>query len=85
MITINKINIYIKYTGEIDAFATIGTTEEKNIISDEDWMKIDNLLQDIKLLKRKLVSNELRIKIEEQINNSVIDSVSKELLFSLID
>ena len=52
MITKQKITIYLKYQN-IDNFARIASTKEKNILEDKDWVLIENLIQDIHLLKKQ--------------------------------
>lgn len=68
MITKQKITIYLKYQN-IDNFARIASTKEKNILGDKDWVLIENLIQDIHLLKNNMVSNEMKDKIENKIKD----------------
>ena len=53
MITKQKITIYLKYQN-IDNFARIASAKEKNILGDKDWALIENLIQDIHLLKNNM-------------------------------
>lgn len=68
MITKQKITIYLKYQN-IDNFARIASTKEKNILGDKDWVLIENLIQDIHLLKNNMVSSEMKDKIENKIKD----------------
>lgn len=68
MITKQKITIYLKYQN-IDNFARIASVKEKNILGDKDWALIENLIQDIHLLKNNMVSREMRDKIENKIKD----------------
>lgn len=68
MITKQKITIYLKYQN-IDNFARIASTKEKNILGDKDWALIENLIQDIHLLKNNMVSSEMKDKIENKIKD----------------
>ncbi len=52
MITKEKINIYKNYDGDIDGWARAGNKTEKELMTDKDWIIIDDLLQDIFLLKK---------------------------------
>ena len=56
MITIEKLNIYIYFNGDVDRWASRGTKKQKMIMSDADWALIDSLIQDFILIKRGLVS-----------------------------
>lgn len=68
MITKQKITIYLKYQN-IDNFARIASAKEKKILGDKDWGLIENLIQDIHLLKNNMVSREMRDKIENKIKD----------------
>ena len=68
MITKQKITIYLKYQN-IDNFARFANAKEKNILGDKDWALIENLIQDIHLLKNNMVSSEMRDKIENKIKD----------------
>lgn len=68
MITKQKITIYLKYQN-IDNFARIASAKEKNILGDKDWALIENLIQDIHLLKNNMVSCEMRDKIGNKIKD----------------
>lgn len=68
MITKQKITIYLKYQN-IDNFARIANAKERNILRDKDWGLIENLIQDIHLLKNNMVSREMRDKIENKIKD----------------
>lgn len=47
MITKTKLLIHSKYAGDIDAWARLGSKEEKSVMSDDDWYMIDKALLDI--------------------------------------
>jgi hypothetical protein len=60
MLTIEKINIYNKFGGDIDGFSRGRKTSEENLFSDNDWSLIDEFEQDVKLISDRLVSKEYR-------------------------
>lgn len=77
MITKNKILVYKKYDGDLDAWARIGTSEEKNIMSDDDWYLIDSLIQEIIISKFNLIQ---RLKVNtdsEDVRNEIIEIANK--------
>ncbi len=82
MITKQKITIYLKYKN-IDSFASFANAKEKNILVDKDWALIENLIQDIHLLKNNMVSSEMRDKIENKIKDYTEDE--NELIEKLIN
>ncbi len=57
MITLKQIEIYNKYSGDGDSFILCATSEEKSNIDYEHWSLIDNILQDLILIKEGLVSD----------------------------
>lgn len=64
MITLAKINIFKRYRGEIDNWARSGTKKEKIIMNDEDWYKINDFIQDLRIINNGLASQEFIKKIE---------------------
>lgn len=74
MITKNKLEIYVKYDGELDGLKIIGKPVEKEIINDEDWAFLYSLIQDIRLIEKGLVSKEFKSRIQLQIIQNVEDN-----------
>lgn len=54
MINNKKVLIYRKYEGNLDVWARIATLEEKEIMSDDDWYLIDELIQDVIISKQNM-------------------------------
>jgi len=72
MITREKISIYKKYAGDPDAWARMSTSEEKKLMSDDDWFLIDSLIQDI-IISQSNLNQKLRSKIDdEEVRNEII-------------
>lgn len=67
MITLNKLKLFKQYKGDGDVFVRIATKKEKDIIDYSDWEMIDELLQDVGLINKGLVSDDYR----ERINNKL--------------
>jgi len=79
MITLEKIKIYNNFKGDIDKWIRIGSKIEKVQMEDEDWYVIDGLIQDIKLVKKNLTSNEFAEKLEIRIidNCDTVETISQ--------
>ncbi len=60
MITTEKIDIYNRYKGDIDAFARSGLIHEKMLINDSEWYFIESLLSDLKLISNDLTSKDYK-------------------------
>jgi len=82
MITKQKIKIYTKYKGDIDGFSRGGKRNEKEIIKDNDWTIIDNVLQDLKLINNKMCSEKYKTKVYDYLSKE-FDSESIEFLNEL--
>lgn len=68
-ITLEKLKVYQKFSGDIDGWARMGSSEEKENMSDEDWYIIDGLIMDIKLGR----SNLEEILSKSLVNQEAID------------
>lgn len=83
MITTEKLKIFDKYKGDIDAFARIGRETEKTVLTDNDWQLIDSFKQDIELINKGLSSSDFNSKTIAQIKNNTdknaFDTLSKQI------
>ena len=66
MITEEQILIYIHYEGNDDYFGWCASQEHKDIISDDDWVAIRNLVQDIILVRRNFTTKNMQKKLIEK-------------------
>jgi hypothetical protein len=73
MITKDKIQIYKNYGGDVDGWARVGSKKEKELMNDEDWFLIEDLLQDLSLLKSGNSSKEYNAKISEKLKEKYSD------------
>ena len=84
MITIEKLKIFDKYKGDIDAFALVGRETENTVITDYEWQLIDNLKQDIELINKGLSSSDYNSKTISQIKSNTdkyaFDTLSKQIV-----
>ena len=67
MITIEKLNIYHHYSGDIDSWGRVGTKEEKMMMNDSDWYLIEGIIQDLSLVTRGLAADSYTQTIQEQL------------------
>jgi len=59
MITETKVREYLWCNGDIDGYARSGRAE-KNIVSDEEWAFIDEVVTKIRLIRNGLASQEFQ-------------------------
>lgn len=86
LLTLRHIEIHKAYGGDGDAFVRFASDEENSIMKYEDWALIEDLLQDIFLLKNADVSQDYREKVFRRIAESCEDEQTiNELLNSKTD
>lgn len=83
LITEEQVNIYLKYGKNIEEFRQMSTPEEKAILSNERWYTIDNMANDILLIKRKQVSASIKDSIERRIKDKLRDQSAMNLLYTI--
>lgn len=67
MITLRKIEIFKKFSRDIDHFVRVWTPQDKIDISDKDWSLIDSLLQDLELVDKGLAADTFVKRLDERI------------------
>lgn len=80
MLTSEKLKIYSHYKGDVDMWARIGRRKEKQIMTDDDWLIIDSILQDIRLVNSKLASKEYAEEVERKLEQYSTDVQTMEAL-----
>lgn len=84
MITTEKLKIFDKYKGDIDAFARVGRETEKTVLTDNEWQLIDSFKQDVELINKGLSSSDFNSKTIAQIKNNTdknaFDTLSKQIV-----
>ena len=79
MITIEKLNIYNRYGGDVDCLQRGGNDHEKQLFANRDWSLINNFLQDIELISKKLTSEEYTKRTLEALEENCDKQSFKEL------
>jgi hypothetical protein len=69
MLTIEKINTYIRYRGFLDGYVLL-TKRSEDLISGEDWVLIQEIIQDLNLINKGLTSG----LYTEEVNKKIIDN-----------
>ena len=75
-ITIKHVQIFEKYLGDVDGFARCSTEKENGYFQKDEWFLIDNLLQDLELIKKGLASKHY----EEEINRNLKETVEPDAI-----
>ena len=67
MITQEKLEIYDQFGGDIDHWVRSKDADPAGNMTDTDWSSIDELIQDIGLVKRKLASEQFADRLHERL------------------
>jgi hypothetical protein len=67
MLTVAKLAVLMKYQWNLRQFHKQGTPEEKELVADLDWDDLSEILNDLKLYHKKLVSAEYAKKIHAEL------------------
>ena len=81
MINREKISIYRKFSGDIDAWAR---SNKGYPISEDEWYLIDSLLQDLLMIKNGLTSQIFEMKVQEKLDKNCDNSSVQQELRSLL-
>ncbi len=82
MISPEKLKTYLRYEGNDDWFIRAASTEEKEILKDNDFVEIRNLIQDIILVKNNLTSKEYAENVRKILAENCIDSETVDFLYN---
>ena len=80
MLTVAKLAILIKYRWDYRRFNKQGLAEEKELLTDLDWHALAELLQDLTLYHKNLVSDEYAVKIHATLRTTCADDETAQTL-----
>ncbi len=83
MITAEKINIYLKYRGDIDAWARLAKNREAKIMTDSDWQLIDDFIQITQLVESGKASNGFEEKLKRNLEVGVSKDEALKMIYKL--
>ena len=79
MITSEQLSVYRKFNGDDDGYSRAGCPAGTEI----DWVAIRNLLQELTMLKRNLVSREYGEQIRQRLSQMTADEKTARALFEM--
>lgn len=83
LITAERINIYLKYGKDRNNFIQTATTEEKTILSIEQWYVTDNLVNDVLLIKKGQVTQSTINSNGKRMKEKLRDQAAMDLLLTI--
>ena len=86
MITQKKLEIYSSFHGDIDGWCRMTLNIDSfSGMKREDWYLIDNLLQELSMIKKGIVSKEYEKKIWEELRSKCDSEETIHQLEKLVD
>lgn len=83
-ITPDKLNVYNKYNGDIDAFAKAGLDKEKSQLTSTDWLTIEDFIQRIRLIENGMTSDDFKATTLRELKKVSDSKVYQSLISKLI-
>jgi len=83
MITNEKLRIYERFNGDADEFSRWATPGERNLITDQEWNLIDELVQNVSIIQAGLASSGFEAKVRERVSEAIDDRQVRDVLFRL--
>lgn len=80
LLTTSRLAILIKYRWDYRRFNKQGLAEEKALLADLDWHALAELLQDLRLYHKHLVSDEYAVKIHAALRTVCADDDTAQTL-----
>ena len=84
MITTKKLEIYNKYSGDIEGWDRFGKRDDKKKLTYEEWELIDELIQGLELIDKDLASDDFRSQILNNLHEVCDTQVKESKLKALI-
>jgi hypothetical protein len=83
MITSEKLAVYREFGGDEDGWSRAGCPK-RGLIDDDDWVAIRNLIQELTMLKRNLVSSEYGEQIRRRLSEMTADQDTAQELLEML-
>lgn len=84
MITSEKLEIYKCFNGDSDSWARVASNHNTMVMNSSDWSLIENLIQEISLVKKGLVLESyilhIEMKLKESCDNEETIRILKEMV-----
>ncbi len=84
MLKVEKVRIYEKFAGDLDAWARVSSHVDPPPIADEDWGLITELLTGLSIVASGLASSSFHSELEAKVFASTADEATREALRALI-
>jgi hypothetical protein len=80
MLTLEKVQTYERFRGDIDGYARARGGGDTSGITDDDWSLIDRLRQAIYLVVSRQAADSFRVQTEQELLTVTADEQAREAL-----
>ncbi len=84
MITQEKLNIYKKYSGNMESWDRFGKKKDKRIMPYKEWEMIDELIQNLELVEKGLASVDFKLQTLKKLSQACDSEKTQQELVSLL-
>jgi hypothetical protein len=74
MFSADQVSLYLKYRGDIDGLAHVGSASEKSLMSESDWFQLADLIDSVAVARAGHASSEFKAKAEQAFAEAVPDA-----------
>lgn len=83
MLTLDKLNIYRRFDGDLDGWARIANGHDATDITDTDWLLIEALRQGLDLIAAGQASQTFTASFESRLRDTTADEATRQALRAL--
>ena len=80
MLTLDKLNIYRRFDGDLDGWARIASGHDASGITDADWHLIEDLRQGLGLIAAGQASQTFAASLESRLLRTTADEATRQAL-----
>jgi hypothetical protein len=81
MITREQIDLFLKCEGDIDYWARSCSENDRKILDDNSFQKIESFLQNIIRMRNKVLSSNLIIRLQAELKENNFDSETIDIFY----
>jgi hypothetical protein len=85
MLTMEKLNTYKKFDGDIDGWARSSIGDDNSNVTDDDWYLIDELVMELTEVGKGFASPNFALEVERKLLASTADEATREALRALVN
>lgn len=83
MLTLDKLNVYRRFDGDLDGWARIANGHDASGITDADWHLIEELRQGLALIAAGQASQAFMASFESRLRDATADEATRQALRAL--